>query len=162
MPYRHSSSVVVCLCFFFLLGSAALAADFTGSVVSVLDGDTIEVLHHHHPERIRLNGINCPDGQTNAIISQRRALWFDPSPPTIRLPARLPCPSRFGPTVAPRASNSPSLPCHVTQRSKKQSFSPGVTQALLGSMGCPVLETRAVGRPRFQPGCLPERVHSLL
>jgi len=26
-------------------------ADFTGSVVSVLDGDTIEVLHNRHPER---------------------------------------------------------------------------------------------------------------
>jgi endonuclease YncB( thermonuclease family) len=25
------------------------AADFTGLVVSVLDGDTIEVLHNHHP-----------------------------------------------------------------------------------------------------------------
>jgi endonuclease YncB( thermonuclease family) len=27
----------------------------------VLDGDTIEVLHNHHPERIRLSGIDCPD-----------------------------------------------------------------------------------------------------
>jgi micrococcal nuclease len=36
-------------------------ADFTGSVVSVLDGDTIEVLHNTHPERIRLNGIDCPE-----------------------------------------------------------------------------------------------------
>lgn len=35
------------------------AADFTGSVVSVLDGDTIEVLRHQHPERIRLSGIDC-------------------------------------------------------------------------------------------------------
>jgi endonuclease YncB( thermonuclease family) len=30
------------------------SADISGSVVSVLDGDTLEVLHHHHPERIRL------------------------------------------------------------------------------------------------------------
>jgi endonuclease YncB( thermonuclease family) len=36
-------------------------ADFTGPVVSVLDGDTIEVLHNHHPERIRLSGIDCPE-----------------------------------------------------------------------------------------------------
>ena len=36
-------------------------ADFTGPVVSVLDGDTIEVLHNTHPERIRLSGIDCPD-----------------------------------------------------------------------------------------------------
>lgn len=36
-------------------------ADFSGSVVSVLDGDTIEVLHNTRPERIRLNGIDCPE-----------------------------------------------------------------------------------------------------
>jgi endonuclease YncB( thermonuclease family) len=27
----------------------------------VLDGDTIEVLHSLHPERIRLSGIDCPE-----------------------------------------------------------------------------------------------------
>ena len=27
----------------------------------VLDGDTIEVLHDQHPERIRLSGIDCPE-----------------------------------------------------------------------------------------------------
>src|SRR5678815_5935362 len=36
-------------------------ADFTGPVISVLDGDTIEVLHNQHPERIRLSGIDCPE-----------------------------------------------------------------------------------------------------
>ena len=30
-------------------------------VVSGLDGNTIEVLHNHHPERIRLSGIDCPE-----------------------------------------------------------------------------------------------------
>jgi micrococcal nuclease len=30
-------------------------------VVSVLDGDTLEVLHNQRPERIRLNGIDCPE-----------------------------------------------------------------------------------------------------
>ena len=35
--------------------STALAADFSGPVVSVLDGDTLEVLHNHHAERIRQN-----------------------------------------------------------------------------------------------------------
>lgn len=39
----------------------SFAADFTGQVVSVLDGDTIDVLHDQHPERIRLNGIDCPE-----------------------------------------------------------------------------------------------------
>jgi len=36
-------------------------ADFSGPVVSVLDGDTIEVLHNTQPERIRLSGIDCPE-----------------------------------------------------------------------------------------------------
>jgi endonuclease YncB( thermonuclease family) len=36
-------------------------ADFTGPVVSILDGDTIEVLHNTHPERVRLSGIDCPE-----------------------------------------------------------------------------------------------------
>lgn len=35
--------------------------DFTDPVVSVLDGDTIEVLHNTYPERIRLSGIDCPE-----------------------------------------------------------------------------------------------------
>jgi micrococcal nuclease len=44
----------------FLIPAQALA-DFSGSVVSVLDGDTIEVLHNQHPERVRLNGIDRPE-----------------------------------------------------------------------------------------------------
>ena len=53
--------------FFISSFSAVLALDFTGPVVSVLDGDTIEVLHNRHPERIRLNGIDCPEkGQPKA------------------------------------------------------------------------------------------------
>jgi micrococcal nuclease len=47
---------------FVLLGTVpTLAADFTGPVVAVLDGDTLEVLHHQRPERIRLSGIDCPE-----------------------------------------------------------------------------------------------------
>jgi endonuclease YncB( thermonuclease family) len=44
-----------------LAASFSFAVDFTGPVVSVLDGDTIEVLHHQHSERIRLSGIDCPE-----------------------------------------------------------------------------------------------------
>jgi hypothetical protein len=40
---------------------SASAASFTGPVISVLDGDTIEVLHNQHHERIRLSGIDCSD-----------------------------------------------------------------------------------------------------
>ena len=52
---------VATLGFFISSFSAVLASDFTGPVVSVLDGDTIEVLHDHYPERLRLNGIDCPE-----------------------------------------------------------------------------------------------------
>ncbi len=41
--------------------SAALAADFTGRVVGISDGDTITVLHNGKGERIRLHGIDCPE-----------------------------------------------------------------------------------------------------
>ena len=34
---------------------------FTGEVVAVLDGDTIEVMHRGKAERVRLNGIDCPE-----------------------------------------------------------------------------------------------------
>ena len=44
-----------------LLASSALAGEFSGQVVSILDGDTIEVLHNQHPERIHLSGIDCPE-----------------------------------------------------------------------------------------------------
>ena len=41
--------------------SIAQAAAIIGLVVSVLGGDTIEVLHNTHLERVRLNGIDCPE-----------------------------------------------------------------------------------------------------
>ena len=43
------------------LAASAMAGEFTGPVVGVLAGDTIEVLHKKHPERIRLSGIDCPE-----------------------------------------------------------------------------------------------------
>ncbi len=46
---------------FALLASQALAADFSGRVVGVSDGDTITVLHNGKGERIRLHGIDCPE-----------------------------------------------------------------------------------------------------
>jgi len=36
-------------------------ADFSGKVVNVSDGDTIEVLHENKAKRIRLYGIDCPE-----------------------------------------------------------------------------------------------------
>ena len=45
----------------FLFHPVNAFAGFIGPVVSVLDGNTIEVLHNTHPERIRLSGIDCPE-----------------------------------------------------------------------------------------------------
>jgi micrococcal nuclease len=47
------STTLVCL--------DGFAADFTGRVVGVTDGDTITVLHEGIEERVRLNGIDCPE-----------------------------------------------------------------------------------------------------
>lgn len=44
-----------------VLPSIGEASDFSGRVVAVLDGDTIEVLHARKTERIRLSGIDCPE-----------------------------------------------------------------------------------------------------
>jgi endonuclease YncB( thermonuclease family) len=52
---------VATLGFFISSFSAVHALDFSGPVVSILDGDTIEVLHNGRAERIRLNGIDCPE-----------------------------------------------------------------------------------------------------
>jgi len=40
---------------------SVFAEKIVGQVVGILDGDTIEVLHNNRPERIRLNGIDCPE-----------------------------------------------------------------------------------------------------
>ena len=65
MPFpmmRSKGRVLLWSAAFVLLWAAPPdAADFSGSVVSVLDGDTIEVLNGHHGERIRLSGIDCPE-----------------------------------------------------------------------------------------------------
>ena len=54
-------SITVAAIFTVCLASDLRGAEFSSPVVSVLDGDTIEVLHNHHPERIRLSGIDCPE-----------------------------------------------------------------------------------------------------
>src|SRR5207245_7663620 len=37
------------------------AADFSGRVVGITDGDTIKVMHNGRAEKIRLHGIDCPE-----------------------------------------------------------------------------------------------------
>src|SRR4029078_7498551 len=44
-----------------LTSTSAIAESVTAKVVAIVDGDTIEVLHDNHSERIRLNGIDCPE-----------------------------------------------------------------------------------------------------
>jgi endonuclease YncB( thermonuclease family) len=44
----------------FLLSAPLYGADFSGRVVRVIDGDSIEVLHEDRAEQVRLNGIHCP------------------------------------------------------------------------------------------------------
>jgi micrococcal nuclease len=61
-------------CLALLLSAYSVFADFSGRVVRVLDGDTIEVLHSRHAERIRLNGIDCPEkGQVYGTRAKQAA-----------------------------------------------------------------------------------------
>ncbi len=60
----HRSQLTATLPLFFslaLIAGQTLAADFTGKVVGVSDGDTITVLHNGKGERIGLHGIDCPE-----------------------------------------------------------------------------------------------------
>jgi len=43
------------------IASFAQGATFSGKVVGISDGDTIKVLHNGKEERVRLNGIDCPE-----------------------------------------------------------------------------------------------------
>jgi micrococcal nuclease len=45
----------------FLLVTPLHAEDFTGKVVGITDGDTIDVLHGEITVRVRLYGIDCPE-----------------------------------------------------------------------------------------------------
>jgi micrococcal nuclease len=51
-------SVVVISLF---IPSLLLAAEFSGHVVGIIDGDTISVMHGSRTQTIRLNGVDCPD-----------------------------------------------------------------------------------------------------
>jgi endonuclease YncB( thermonuclease family) len=65
MLRQNNPQCILALITLFLLTlfstTSALAYQFTGKVVAVFDGDTIDVLNGHHTERIRLSGIDCPE-----------------------------------------------------------------------------------------------------
>lgn len=46
---------------FLCLATPSFATSFSGMVITVIDGDTIDVLHNKKPERIRLHGIDAPE-----------------------------------------------------------------------------------------------------
>jgi endonuclease YncB( thermonuclease family) len=61
LPDLISSILIAVLQFSWPPPALAIAADLTCPVVSVLDGDTLEVLHNQHPDRIRFSGIDYPE-----------------------------------------------------------------------------------------------------
>jgi micrococcal nuclease len=58
---RSNAFILAVVLWSVLLAAAAFAADFTGRVVGISDGDTISVMHDTRAEKIRLNGIDCPE-----------------------------------------------------------------------------------------------------
>lgn len=48
-------------CILILYLATGANADFTGEVVGVIDGDTIDVMHNGRSERVRLHGIDVPE-----------------------------------------------------------------------------------------------------
>jgi endonuclease YncB( thermonuclease family) len=58
---RMNYPVAILLVLLWLFTSQAEAASFSGKLVKVLDGDTVEVLHDGKAERIRLAQIDAPE-----------------------------------------------------------------------------------------------------
>ena len=58
---RHLAGAVAIIltCSVLFLFPSSSFASFTGPVIYALDGDSLEVLHNHHPKRI--SGIDCPE-----------------------------------------------------------------------------------------------------
>lgn len=44
-----------------LPGAPVFAVEFSGQVLGVVDGDTIDARHNTRAERIRLNSVDCPE-----------------------------------------------------------------------------------------------------
>lgn len=62
MPQAYRCrSVYLAFVLLALVACAPSRARFSGRVVRILDGDTIEVLRAGRPVRVRLHGIDCPE-----------------------------------------------------------------------------------------------------
>jgi endonuclease YncB( thermonuclease family) len=61
MTGRRNYRIALLMIFFFLSWSVFAFADFSGKVVAVKDGDTIEVVKEGVAVRVRLYGIDCPE-----------------------------------------------------------------------------------------------------
>ena len=55
--------IMAVLAFLLITFQIAVAAGFSGEVVSISDGDTVSVMHDGKAEKIRLNGIDCPESR---------------------------------------------------------------------------------------------------
>jgi endonuclease YncB( thermonuclease family) len=53
--------------------ASAANGDFSGEVVGIIDGDTIDVIHDGRSERIRLHGIDAPEKSQAFGRSSKRA-----------------------------------------------------------------------------------------
>ncbi len=71
MKHRNLPLAIVILVT--ILALPAFAANFTGRVVGVVDGDTIDVLHKGKAVRVRLYGIDCPEKKQRY---GKKAKWF--------------------------------------------------------------------------------------
>lgn len=66
------SRILVAIVLMFLTATSVTAGEFVSEVIGILDGDTIDVLHNHQAERIRLKGIDCPEkGQAYGLRAKQ-------------------------------------------------------------------------------------------
>ena len=79
-------SLLLCSALLVSWVGTALATDFTGKVIGVLDGDTIEVLHNQHPKRIRLSAIDCPEKGTDTLRADCSRPEIEPGCISVRHP----------------------------------------------------------------------------